>query len=28
MQRGGVAYYPEDNHVHVDLGNIRTWHDN
>ena len=27
MQRGGVAYYPEDNHVHVDLGNIRTWHD-
>jgi uncharacterized protein YcbK (DUF882 family) len=25
MQRGGVAYYPEDNHVHVDLGNIRTW---
>jgi uncharacterized protein YcbK (DUF882 family) len=26
MQRGGVAYYPEDNHVHIDLGNIRTWH--
>jgi len=26
MQRGGVAYYPGDNHVHVDLGNIRTWH--
>ncbi len=25
MQRGGVAYYPEDNHVHVDIGNIRTW---
>lgn len=25
MQRGGVAYYPSDNHVHVDLGNIRTW---
>lgn len=25
MQRGGVAYYPNDNHVHVDLGNIRTW---
>lgn len=25
MQRGGVAYYPADNHVHVDLGNIRTW---
>ena len=28
MQRGGVAYYPKDNHVHVDLGNIRTWHEN
>jgi uncharacterized protein YcbK (DUF882 family) len=27
MQRGGVAYYPKDNHVHVDLGNIRTWHE-
>lgn len=25
MQRGGVSYYPRDNHVHVDLGNIRTW---
>jgi len=25
MQRGGVSYYPTDNHVHVDLGNIRTW---
>lgn len=25
MQRGGVAYYPADNHVHVDLGNIRSW---
>lgn len=25
MQRGGVAYYASDNHVHVDLGNIRTW---
>lgn len=25
MQRGGVAFYPKDNHVHVDLGNIRTW---
>ena len=25
MQRGGVAYYPHDNHVHIDLGNIRTW---
>jgi len=28
MQRGGVAYYPKDNHVHVDLGNIRTWNEN
>lgn len=27
MQRGGVADYPNDNHVHVDLGNIRTWHE-
>ncbi len=26
MQRGGVAFYPEDNHIHIDLGNIRTWH--
>jgi uncharacterized protein YcbK (DUF882 family) len=25
MQRGGVAYYPKSHHVHVDLGNIRTW---
>lgn len=25
MQRGGVSYYPSSNHVHVDLGNIRTW---
>jgi uncharacterized protein YcbK (DUF882 family) len=25
MQRGGVSFYPRDNHVHVDLGNIRTW---
>ena len=25
MQRGGVSFYPTDNHVHVDLGNIRTW---
>jgi uncharacterized protein YcbK (DUF882 family) len=25
MQRGGIAYYPNDNHVHIDLGNIRTW---
>jgi uncharacterized protein YcbK (DUF882 family) len=27
MQRGGVAFYPGSNHVHVDLGNIRTWHE-
>jgi uncharacterized protein YcbK (DUF882 family) len=27
MQRGGVAYYPKSNHIHVDLGNIRTWHE-
>jgi uncharacterized protein YcbK (DUF882 family) len=27
MQRGGVAFYPSDNHLHVDLGNIRTWQD-
>ncbi len=25
MQRGGVSFYPSSNHVHVDLGNIRTW---
>jgi uncharacterized protein YcbK (DUF882 family) len=25
MQRGGVSYYASSNHVHVDLGNIRTW---
>jgi uncharacterized protein YcbK (DUF882 family) len=25
MQRGGVSFYPSDNHVHVDIGNIRTW---
>ncbi|MDD3028771.1 MAG: DUF882 domain-containing protein [Alphaproteobacteria bacterium] len=24
MQRGGTAAYP-DGHVHIDLGNIRTW---
>jgi uncharacterized protein YcbK (DUF882 family) len=28
MQRGGVAFYPRDNHVHVDIGNIRTWNTN
>jgi len=25
MQRGGVSFYPDSNHVHVDLGNIRSW---
>lgn len=25
MQRGGVAFYPKSDHVHIDLGNIRTW---
>jgi uncharacterized protein YcbK (DUF882 family) len=25
MQRGGAAYYPKSNHVHIDLSNIRTW---
>jgi uncharacterized protein YcbK (DUF882 family) len=25
MQRGGVSYYPSSNHIHVDLGNIRSW---
>jgi len=27
MQRGAAVYYPNSNHVHVDLGNIRTWHE-
>lgn len=27
MQRGAAVYYPHSNHVHVDLGNIRTWHE-
>lgn len=27
MQRGAAVYYPGSNHVHVDLGNIRTWHE-
>jgi uncharacterized protein YcbK (DUF882 family) len=27
MQRGGAAFYPSSNHVHVDIGNIRTWHE-
>jgi uncharacterized protein YcbK (DUF882 family) len=28
MQRGGVSFYPKSNHVHVDIGNIRTWKTN
>ncbi|MBI1273029.1 MAG: DUF882 domain-containing protein [Alphaproteobacteria bacterium] len=24
-QKGGVAYYPKTNHVHVDIGGIRSW---
>jgi uncharacterized protein YcbK (DUF882 family) len=27
MQRGAAVYYPRSNHVHVDIGNIRTWHE-
>jgi uncharacterized protein YcbK (DUF882 family) len=26
LQRGGVGYYPRSNFVHVDTGEIRTWH--
>jgi uncharacterized protein YcbK (DUF882 family) len=26
LQRGGVGYYPSDNFVHLDTGDIRTWH--
>jgi uncharacterized protein YcbK (DUF882 family) len=25
MERGAAVYYPRSNHVHVDIGNIRTW---
>ncbi len=25
MQRGAAVFYPHSNHVHVDIGNIRTW---
>lgn len=28
MQRGGASFYPNSNHVHVDIGNIRTWKTN
>lgn len=27
MQRGAAVYYPKSNHVHIDLGNIRNWHE-
>jgi uncharacterized protein YcbK (DUF882 family) len=27
MERGAAVYYPNSNHVHVDIGNIRTWHE-
>ena len=27
MQRGAAVYYPKSNHVHVDIGNIRNWHE-
>lgn len=25
LKRGGVAYYPNSGHVHIDVGPIRTW---
>jgi uncharacterized protein YcbK (DUF882 family) len=25
LQRGGVGYYPNENFVHLDSGDIRTW---
>jgi len=27
MQRGAAVFYPHSNHVHVDIGNIRNWHE-
>ena len=27
MQRGAAVYYPHSDHLHVDIGNIRTWHE-
>ena len=27
MERGAAVYYPKSRHVHVDIGNIRTWHE-
>ncbi len=26
LQRGGIGYYPSSNFVHLDTGDIRTWH--
>lgn len=26
LQRGGVGYYPNSNFVHLDTGELRTWH--
>jgi uncharacterized protein YcbK (DUF882 family) len=26
LNRGGVGYYPRSNFVHIDTGDIRTWH--
>jgi uncharacterized protein YcbK (DUF882 family) len=26
LQRGGVGFYPNSNFVHLDTGDIRTWH--
>ncbi len=28
MKAGGVGYYPSNNFVHVDTGNIRYWKKN
>lgn len=25
LRRGGVAYYPSSDHVHIDTGPVRTW---
>jgi uncharacterized protein YcbK (DUF882 family) len=25
MRRGGVAHYPRTDHVHLDVGPVRTW---
>jgi len=26
VQRGGIGYYPRSNFVHLDTGDMRTWH--